>query len=117
MVDVDLDAVGDDGLLLGATAAIAIGCLLVIFDGWLFEGLEGHPLVILLLLGGTVVFVYLTLQRVPRRTPEISLSAAAMIVGSGLIAIEIWFLFGFDNLLGAALFLYGAFVLRPHLDQ
>lgn len=117
MMDLDFDAVKDDYLLLGATAAIAVGCLLVIADGWLFEGMEGHPLVVLLLIGGTTVFVYLALQRVPRLTPEISASACAMVVGSALIGAEIWFLFSFENLLGAALFLYGAIVLRPHLDQ
>lgn len=102
----------DDVPLLAATAAIAVGSLAVI----LFDA-EGNLLVIPLLVGGTLAFVWLTLQRVTTYDPQVTVSAAAMVLGSVLVAFDIGVFFDFDGPLGAALFLFGAIGLRGYLDE
>jgi len=102
----------DDLPLLAATAAIAIASLAVI----LFDA-EGNFLVVPLLVGGTLAFVWLTLQRVSAFDPQVTISAAAMIFGSILVAFDISIFFDFDGPLGAALFLFGAIGLRGYLDE
>lgn len=113
MDDEPLIAVDSDDLpLLAATAAIAIGSLAVI----LFDA-EGNLLVIPLLVGGTLAFVWLALKRITRLDPQVTISSAAMILGSILVAFDIGIFFDFDGPLGAALFLFGAIGLRRYLDE
>ena len=102
----------DDVPLLAATAAIAIASLAVI----LFDA-EGNLLVVPLLVGGTLAFVWLTLQQVPRVDPRVTVSSGAMILGSVLVAFDIGVFFDFDGPLGAALFLFGAIGLRGSLEE
>ena len=102
----------DDIPLLVATGMIAVGCLLLI------TGLgRGHPLIPALVIGGTVVFVALTLLRVPERNLTVGAAAVGMILGSALVSIEFGLVFEFDGPVGAALFLFGALGLSRYLDD
>jgi len=102
----------DDIPLLIATGLIAVGCVLLI------SGLGGgHPLVSILVVGGTVAFVILTLERVQTVDKWVGAAAASMILGSALVSIEFPLAFEFDGPIGAALFLFGAIVLARRLDD
>lgn len=102
----------DDIPLLIATGLIAVGCVLLI------TGLgEGHPLVSLLVVGGTIAFVVLTVERIPAITRWVLGGAVSMILGSALVSIEFAVTFGFDGPIGAALFLFGAVVLARQFDE
>ncbi len=102
----------DDLPLLAAAGAIAIGSILVITDIG-----SGHPLVAMLLVGGTIAFVGFTLQRVPEYNGRIAVAAVTMVLGSALVAVEFDVGFDFDGPLGAALFLVGAVGLAKYLDE
>jgi len=102
----------DDIPLLVATGMIAVGCILYITDIG-----RSHPLVSLLVIGGTIAFVALTLQRIPERTVTIGVGAASMILGSVLVSIDIRFAFDFDGPVGAAFFLFGAVELAKYIDE
>ena len=85
----------DDIPLLIATGLIAVGCVLLI------TGLgEGHPLVSLLVVGGTIAFVVLTVERIPAITRWVLGGAVSMILGSALVSIEFAVTFGFDGPIG-----------------
>jgi len=102
----------DDIPLLIATGLIAVGCVLLI------SGLgEGHLLVSVLVVGGTIAFVVLTLERIPELTRWVLSGAASMVLGSALVSIEFPLAFGFEGPAGAALFLFGAIVLARRLDD
>ncbi len=102
----------DDIPLLIATGLIAVGCVLLI------SGLgDGHLLVSVLVVGGTIAFVILTVERIQPVTRWVLGGAVSMILGSALVSIEFALTFGFDGPIGAALFLFGAIVLARHLDE
>jgi len=102
----------DDIPLLIATGLIAVGCVLLI------TGLgEGHYLVSVLVVGGTVAFVILTLERIETITRWLLGGALSMVIGSALVSVEFPLAFGFEGPIGAALFLFGAIVLARHLDD
>ncbi len=102
----------EDIPLLIATGLIAVGCVLLI------SGLGGgHPLVSILVVGGTVAFVMLTLERVQTVGKWVGGAAASMILGSALVSIELPLGFEFEGPIGAALFLFGAIVMARHLDD
>lgn len=102
----------DDIPLLAATFAIAVGCVLVIADIG-----RGHPLVALLVIGGTVAFVGLTFRRVDEMDFTVGTAAVSMIFGAALVGIEVPFAVGFDGPIGAALFLFGAIRLSEYVDE
>lgn len=102
----------DDIPLLVATGMIAVGCILVITETGV-----GHPLVPVLVVGGTVAFVALTLFRVSERNLWIGVAALSMILGSTLVSVEFRLAFEFDGPVGAALFLFGAVRLARYLDD
>lgn len=102
----------DDIPLLVATGLIAVGCVLLI------SGIgDGHPLVSVLVVGGTIAFVALVVERVPTVTNWVLGGAGSMILGSALVSIEFQLAFDFDGPIGAALFLFGAIVLTRRLDE
>jgi len=102
----------DDIPLLIATGLIAVGCVLLI------SGLgDGHLLVSVLVVGGTIAFVVLTLERIETVTRRVLGGAISMVLGSTLVSIEFVLAFGFEGPIGAALFLFGAIVLARHLDD
>lgn len=102
----------DDIPLLVATGLIAVGCVLLITDIG-----RGHLLVSVLVTGGTIAFVALTLLRVDERNTTVGVSAVSMILGSALVSIEFAVAFEFDGPIGAALFLFGAIGLARYLDD
>jgi len=102
----------DDIPLLIATGLIAVGCVLLI------SGLgEGHLLVSVLVVGGTIAFVVLTVERMQTVSRRVLGGAVSMILGSALVSIEFPLAFGFEGPAGAALFLFGAIVLSRQLDE
>lgn len=102
----------DDIPLLVATGLIAVGCVLLI------TGLGGgHPLVSVLVVGGTIAFVVLTLERVETVSRRVLGGAISMVLGSAFVSIEFALTFEFDGPIGAALFLFGAIVMARHLDD
>jgi len=102
----------EDIPLLIATGLIAVGCVLLI------TGLgDGHPLVSILVIGGTIAFVVLTLERVHTTDKWATAAAVSMVLGSTLVSIEFQLAFEFDGPIGAALFLFGAIVLARRLDE
>jgi hypothetical protein len=102
----------DDIPLLIATGMIAVGCILVILNIG-----AGHPLVPVLVTGGTVAFVALTLFRIPERNITVGAASISMILGSALVSIELPFAFDFDGPVGAALFLFGAIGIAGYMDD
>jgi len=112
-----MDAVGldafdrEDAPLLAATAAIAVGSLLV-----LLLDAEG-PIAGTLMLGGTVAFLWQTLQDIADFDGGVVLSTIAMVLGSVFVGFDITPLFDFDGPLGAALFLFGAVGIRSAVVQ
>ena len=101
----------EDIPLLIATGLIAVGCVLLI------SGLgDGHPLVSILVVGGTIAFVILTIERAQTVDKWVLGAAVSMVTGSALVSIEFQSAFGFDGPIGAALFLFGAIVLARRLD-
>ena len=102
----------DDIPLLIATGLIAVGCVLLI------TGLgDGHPLVSTLVVGGTIAFVVLTIERASTVDNWTLGAAVSMILGSALVSIEFQLAFEFGGPIGAALFLFGAIVLARRLDE
>ena len=102
----------DDIPLVAATAAIAFGSLFVIVGD-----AEGHPVSILSLVGGTIAFVWLALQRIEPVEPRTAIPVSAMVLGSVLVGFDVPNLFEFDGPLGAALFVYGAIRLLGYVDE
>lgn len=98
--------------LLVATGMIAVGCLLFITDTG-----RGHPLVSLLVIGGTIAFVILTLKRIPDRDLPVGVASLSMILGSVLVSVDIRLAFDFDGPIGAAFFLFGAVELAKYIDD
>lgn len=111
-MEIPIDVAADDLPLVGATVAIAFGSLFVIVGD-----AEGHLLSILSLVGGTVAFVWLVLQRIEPIEPRTAIPVSAMVLGSVLVGFDISNLFGFDGPLGAALFVYGAVRLISYVDE
>lgn len=102
----------DDIPLLIATGVIAVGCVLLI------TGLgDGHPLVSVLVVGGTIAFVVLTIERASTVDSWTVGAAVSMILGSALVSIEFQLAFEFGGPIGATLFLFGAIVLARRLDE
>ena len=111
-MDATIDTAVDDRPLVAATVAIAVGSLFVIVGD-----AEGHPLSILLLVGGTVAFVWLVLQRIEPVELRTVIPVSAMVLGSVLVGFDIANLSGFDGPLGAALFVYGAVRLLSYVEE